>query len=173
MFVVSLKSSSVKAALLGTLIVFCAVAGVYVAGRSVEASVDSAKSGIDYSAADASQRIAFLSQFGWEVTADPVEVREVIIPAEFDTAYEKYNAMQQEHGLDLADYCGKRAKRWTYEIKNYPGYEGSSLVQANVFVLDGRVIGGDICSLETNGFMHSFLYPQQKENKSSDGTTAT
>jgi len=162
MFVLSVKSSSVKAALLGTLIVFCAVAGVYVAGRSVEASVETAKSGIDYSAADASQRLAFLSQFGWDVQPDPVEVREVIIPAEFDAAYEKYNTMQGEHGLDLSKYCGKRAKRWTYEIKNYPGYENSDMVQVNIFVLDGRVIGGDICSLETNGFMQSFLYPQKE-----------
>lgn len=163
MFVLSVKSSSVKAALLGTLIVVCAVAGVYVAGRSVEATVETAKSGVDYSAADASQRLAFLSQFGWDVQPDPVEVREVIIPAEFDAGYEKYNAMQREHGLDLSKYCGRRAKRWTYEIKNYPGYENSDMVQVNIFVLDGRVIGGDICSLEKNGFMQSFLYPQKGE----------
>lgn len=172
MFVLSVKSSSVKAALLGTLIVVCAVAGVYVAGRSVETAVETAKSGIDYSAADASQRLAFLSQFGWDVQPDPVEVREVIIPAEFDAAYEKYNAMQKEHGLDLSKYCGKRAKRWTYEIKNYPGYENSDMVQVNIFVLDGRVIGGDICSLETNGFMQSFLYPN-KESSSKDVTATT
>lgn len=172
MFVLSLKSSSVKAALLGTLIVVCAVAGVYVAGRSVEASVETAKNGIDYSAADAEQRLAFLSQFGWEASPDPAEVREIIIPAEFDTAYEKYNTMQHEHGLDLAKYCGKRAKRWTYEIKNYPGYENSDMVQANIFVLDGKVIGGDICSLELNGFMQSFLYPQ-KESSSKNATATT
>ncbi len=172
MFVFSVKSSSVKAALLGTLIVVCAVAGVYVAGRSVEASVETAKSGIDYSAADASQRLAFVSQFGWEIQPDPVEVREIIIPAEFDAAFEKYNTMQKEHGLDLSKYCGKRAKRWTYEIKNYPGYENSDMVQINIFVFDGRVIGGDICSLEKNGFMHSFVYPE-KESNSKDVTATT
>lgn len=168
MFVVSVKSASIKAALLSAMLVVCAVFGVYAAGRSVKASVNSAKSGFDYSAEDAAGRIAFLSQFGWEVVPDPVEVREIIIPAEFDAAYEKYNEIQKEHGLDLSDYSAQRAKRWTYEVKNYPGYENSGLVQANIFVLDGKVIGGDICSLETDGFMHSFV----KEIESTDVSTA-
>lgn len=170
MFVVSVRKSAIKTGVLGILLVVCAVLGVYAAGRNVSATVESAKSGFDYKAADASGRLKFLSQFGWEVEQDPVEVREVIIPAEFDAAYEQYNKFQQEHGLDLSKYCGKRAKRWTYEVKNYPGYEGSDLVQANIFVLDGVVIGGDICSLETNGFMQSFIYPQKELN--SDNVTA-
>ena len=172
MFVVSVRKSAIKTGVLGILLVVCAVLGVYAAGRNVSATVESAKSGFDYKAADASGRLKFLSQFGWEVEQDPVEVREVIIPAEFDAAYEQYNKLQQEHGLDLSKYCGKRAKRWTYEVKNYPGYEGSDLVQANIFVLDGVVIGGDICSLETNGFMQSFIYPQ-KEKISTDVTATT
>ena len=172
MFVVSVRKSAIKTGVLGVLLVVCAVLGVYAAGRSVSATVNSAKSGFDYKVADASGRLKFLSQFGWEVEQDPVEVREVIIPAEFDAAYEKYNEMQKEHGLDLSKYCAKRAKRWTYEVKNYPGYEGSDLVQVNIFVLDGVVIGGDVCSLETNGFMQSLLYPQ-KEKTSGNVTTAT
>lgn len=172
MFVVSVRKSAIKTGVLGILLVVCAVLGVYAAGRNVSATVESAKSGFDYKAADASGRLKFLSQFGWEVEQDPVEVREVIIPAEFDAAYEQYNKLQQEHGLDLSKYCGKRAKRWTYEVKNYPRYEGSDLVQANIFVLDGVVIGGDICSLETNGFMQSFIYPQ-KEKISTDVTAKT
>ena len=172
MFVVSVKKSSIKAAVLTVLLVASAMFGMYAASKSVAASVESAKNGIDYKAADASGRLSFLSQFGWEVEQDPVEVREVIIPAEFDTAYEQYNEMQKEHGLDLSRYRGKRAKRWTYEVKNYPGYEGSDLVQVNIFVLDGIVIGGDVCSLETDGFMKSLVYPQ-KEKTSGNVTTAT
>ena len=173
MFIVSVKSSSIKAAVLSVMLVVCAVFGVYAAGRSVKASVSSAKSGISYSASDAAERIAFLAQFGWEIVPEPVEVREIVIPAEFDAAYEKYNELQREHGLDLSEYSAKRAKRWTYEIKNYPGYEASGLVQANIFVLDGKVIGGDICSLEKDGFMHGFINPDTKENDLSDVTTTT
>ena len=172
MFVVSVRKSAIKTGVLGVLLVVCAVLGVYAASKSISATVESSKNGYDYKAADASGRLRFLSQFGWEVAQDPVEVREVIIPAEFDAAYEQYNALQKEHGLDLSKYCGKRAKRWTYEVKNYPGYEGSDLVQANIFILDGVVIGGDICSLETNGFMRSFVYPRKEKSLSDVTTTA-
>ena len=103
---------------------------------------------------------AFLSQFGWDIEEDPVEVAEVIIPAEFDRGYEKYNEIQKAQNLDLTPYAGKRAKRWTYNIKNYPGYEGDSgTVQANILVYEGAVIGGDICSTELDGFMQGFDFP--------------
>ena len=68
-------------------------------------------------ASNASERAAFLSQFGWEIEEDPVEVAEVINPAEFDRGYEKYNEIQKAQNLDLTPYAGKRAKRWTYNIK--------------------------------------------------------
>lgn len=177
MFVISVRSSAIKAGAVGILLVGCAALGLFAAGKGISANVSASDSGVSYLAADAQQRISFLSQFGWEVEEDPVEVSEVIIPAEFDGAYEKYNEIQKEHGLDLADYSGRRAKRWTYEVKNYPGYEDTDgLVQANIFVYDGRVIGGDICSLETDGFIQSFNFPEEKaskENKTTDVETTS
>lgn len=173
MFIVSVRSSAIKAGALSVLLVICTALGLFAAGRGISASVGISESAITYLAADAQQRISFLSQFGWEVEEDPVEVSEVIIPDEFDGAYEKYNEMQKEHGLDLSGYAGRRAKRWTYAVKNYPGYgDKSGLVQANIFVYDGRVIGADICSLETGGFICSLHFPQ-KENQSDYGETTT
>ena len=84
----------------------------------------------------------------------------LIIPPEFDEVYEKYNAIQKEQGFDLTKYQGKRVKRWTYAIKNYPGYAADSgCIHANLLVYEGQVIGGDVCSVELNGFMHGFDYP--------------
>ncbi|MDD7216643.1 MAG: DUF4830 domain-containing protein, partial [Oscillospiraceae bacterium] len=97
---------------------------------------------------------------------------EVIIPAEFDRGYEKYNEIQKAQNLDLTPYAGKRAKRWTYNIKNYPGYEGDSgTVQANILVYEGAVIGGDICSTELDGFMQGFDFPTKNaaQNESTTG----
>ena len=37
------------------------------------------------------ERLKFISQFGWEVDSEPVEVNEVIIPQEFDDVYNNYN----------------------------------------------------------------------------------
>ncbi len=170
MFVVSVRSSAIKTGVLSVLLVACAAFGIFAAGKSVSAAVTADKTGLSYLAGNAAQRVDFLAQFGWEIDEDPVEVSEVIIPAEFDSAYKEYNDMQAGHGLDLSKYSGMRAKRWTYTVKNYPGYENNDgMVQANIFVLDGAVIGGDISSLEKDGFMQDFNYP--KENTSVYGET--
>lgn len=172
MFVVSVRSSAIKTGVLSVLLVACAAFGIFAAGKSVSAAVTADKTGLSYLAGNAAQRVDFLAQFGWEIDEDPVEVSEVIIPAEFDSAYKEYNDMQAGHGLDLSKYSGMRAKRWTYTVKNYPGYESNDgMVQANIFVLDGAVIGGDISSLEKDGFMQDFNYP--KENTSVYGETTT
>ncbi|MBR2893486.1 MAG: DUF4830 domain-containing protein, partial [Clostridia bacterium] len=47
---------------------------------------------------------------------------------------------------------------WSYEIKNYPGYENTDgVIRGNILVYDGIVIGGDICSIELDGFMAGFM----------------
>lgn len=163
MFIVSVRSSSIKAALLCGALLICACVCAVAAGQNITAAVVRSQNPVSYKAQDASQRISFLSQFGWAVEEEPVEVSEVIIPAEFDGAYEQYNEMQALHGLDLSKYAGRRAKRWTYTVTNYPGYENSAgMVEANIFVYDGIVIGGDICSLETDGFIRDFNFPEEE-----------
>ena len=37
-----------------------------------------------------SQRVTFLAQYGWEVEEEPVEIRDVTIPEEFDQVYQQY-----------------------------------------------------------------------------------
>ena len=100
------------------------------------------------------ERIAFLKNLGWEAEETPLEVSEVIIPEEFDPVYEKYNAIQKAQSFDLLKYRGKRVKRYTYSISNYPEYNGP--VVANILAYQGKIIGGDICSLALDGFMHGF-----------------
>ena len=167
-FVFSVKSSKLKIALTVFAAVLAAAAIVLLINRGRPAVKDNA---ISLKASNASERTAFLSQFGWDIEEDPVEVAEVIIPAEFDRGYEKYNEIQKAQNLDLTPYAGKRAKRWTYNIKNYPGYEGDSgTVQANILVYEGAVIGGDICSTELDGFMQGFDFPT-KTAAQSESTT--
>ncbi len=112
------------------------------------------------SAATNEERVAFLEQFGWEVKAEAVQVKDVVIPAEFSDVYKKYNEIQTAQGFDLSDYHGKQVKQYAYAVTNYPGYEGE--VRANLLVYAGNVIGGDICSLTLDGFMHGFKMPSQK-----------
>ncbi len=99
------------------------------------------------------ERIQFLNSFGWEVEPQPAEVMELTIPETFDGVYEEYNAIQQRQGMDLAKYKGKRVKRWTYQITNYPD---EPQVVANLLVYEDKIIGGDVSTVRLDGFMQGF-----------------
>lgn len=99
------------------------------------------------------ERIALLKSFGWEVESEPKEETDVTIPAEFDRVMENYNAIQRSQGFDLSKYKNRDLKRYTYRVTNYPNYEGT--VYANLLVYKNRVVAGDICSSDVNGFILS------------------
>ena len=158
MFIYSLRASTLKffavicvsLVALITMIAFIPAYGSddgYVAASGdVDIQYDGIKTGED--------RIEFLKQFGWEVKADPKESVEVTIPAEFDKVFTGYNEIQRRQGLDLSKYKKKKVMRYTYEITNYEGAEGT--VYANLLIYRNRVIGGDVCSADTSGFIHGF-----------------
>lgn len=162
MFIYSVKSSKKKliaigvcvAVLVAALIYFLLRTGITPSANTGDASV---RAGND------EERIAFLSQYGWDVAEDPVKVEEILIPNEFDDVYTQYNDIQIQQGFDLSNYKGCRAKRWTYTILNYPGADGvqptDGSIRANLIVYDGSVIGGDVCSVALDGFMHGFERP--------------
>ena len=99
-------------------------------------------------------RIAFLAQFGWQAEETPVESTTVTIPREFDKVFGAYNELQRTQGLDLSDYGGRTVERYTYKITNYEGFDGT--VYANLLISRNRVIGGDICSADAQGFVQGF-----------------
>ena len=155
MFIYSLKASTIKffavvcvaLATLITLIAFIPVAatdGTQEASKNLEINYSGIKTNED--------RVAFLAQFGWEVDPEAVESVEVTIPDQFDKIFSAYNEIQKRQGLDLAKYKKKNVQRYTYEIKNYDGYDG--VVYANILVYRNKVIGGDVCSADVKGFMH-------------------
>ena len=156
MFIYSLRASTLKffavvsvaLATLITLIAFIPAYGQESAAVSddVEIRYDGVKTEAD--------RVAFLRQFGWEVKGEPVEVKEVTIPAEFDKIFTGYNEIQKRQGLDLSDYKKKKVTRYTYEVANYK--EADGVVYANLLVYRNRVIGGDLCSADVTGFIHGF-----------------
>ena len=167
MFVYAVKSSKLKFFALVLLVAAAVIAMIYVSSDNAPAANDGA---VSLKATTAQERLAFFSQFGWEIDEDPIEVAEIIIPSEFDEVYEAYNEIQKQQNLDLSIYSGKRVKRWTYGVRNYPGYESrSNFIQANILVYEGFVIGGDICSVELNGFIHGFDFPERSTGASQTG----
>ena len=173
MFIYSFKASSIKffgiiCVALAALITLIAFVPAYAGGESstpqggVAVDAPEAESGVTVSirydkvkSADAAAK--FLAQFGWVVDAGSVETREVTIPGEFDKVFVGYNEMQKSQGLDLSKYKKKTVTRYTFTVTDYDGYEGT--VYANVLVYRNRVIGGDICSADVNGFIHGFEKP--------------
>lgn len=95
----------------------------------------------------------YLAQYGWSVREDKVNVEEITIPVNFSEVYERYNAIQLKQGFDLTRYKGEKAVKYTFVVTNYKDYDN---VEAHVLTKGGKVIGGDICSTELNGFMTGF-----------------
>lgn len=112
------------------------------------------------SASDHLERANFLKGYGWEISTVPLETEQVTIPVKFNDVYEKYNQMQISQGFDLAPYKGKAVTRYTYSVINYP--DEIKNVRANILVYQNKVIGGDICTLSLDGFMHTFDHNEHK-----------
>lgn len=128
-------------------------------------------------------RIAFLEGFGWVVGEDAASVEEVQIPETFDASYDEYLALQESQGFQLKDYAGKKVKRYTYEVHNYPGLQQG--IWASILVYHKEVIGGEVFCSQGDGFMQGLAYPieTKQDGKASsaaaegtepvqDGTTA-
>ena len=99
------------------------------------------------------ERVTFLQSFGWEITIEPAETREVMIPAEFNDVYTTYNVMQKAQGFDLKPYAGQVCTQYKYQINNYPD---ETEVYATLLVYGGEIIGGDVACSKAAGFMHGF-----------------
>ena len=96
-------------------------------------------------------RLKLLTDLGWNTTGEVVEEESFTLPETFDRVLLGYNEIQKDQGLDLTRYRKKKVTRYTYEITNYPDYEGR--VYANLIVWRGRVIAGDISSADPMGFV--------------------
>ena len=157
MFILSLKSLKGKMFLLVAAVV--AAAAVFVIMNADNTQVQASQSGniIDFSADSDESRMNFISQAGYTVAPEPLSVNEIVIPQEFDETYTQYNLLQTESGFDLKKYSGCTVKKWTYKVTDYPGYENSEAIQLTLLVYKGKIIGGDICSTEIDGFMLPLL----------------
>lgn len=159
MFVYAIRSATIKfvcaiALSVAALLALVALIPTYSAEKNESATVSDVSYNKIYENSD---RLAFIEQFGWKVDATPLESVEVSIPEEFDKVYLGYNEMQKEQGLGLTKYKGKTVTRYTYNVTNYPDYEGN--VYISLLVYKNKVIGGDVCSADVGGFVHGFEAP--------------
>ena len=80
-----------------------------------------------------------------------MQTQSVKIPVEDSEVFRRYNELQKSQGFDLTAYAGKTAVRYVYEVLNYPDADGP--VYATVFVLEGKIVGGDVTDTGANGKM--------------------
>ncbi len=104
------------------------------------------------------ERAEYLRSLGWEVSGEPIEEQVITIPSEFDDVYKEYNDLQLSQGFDLTKYAGLEAKRYTYEVTNYPGT--ADRVVADIIVYRNRIIAGDVQSAALDGFMTGLGFPK-------------
>ena len=153
MFICSVRAGTLKflGAVLLSLALFLAILVLVEPG--VTATGAEAQEVVNYSGirTDA-DRITFLSSFGWEVSPTPTEEVSFLLPAEFDRVLAGYNEIQKDQGLDLSRYKNKKVTRYTYEVKNYEGYEGK--VYVNLIMYKNRIVAADVTSADPYGFVH-------------------
>lgn len=107
-------------------------------------------------------RVKFLASLGWEVDNASEEGKTVIIPEKLEGVMEEYNKMQVEQGMDLSAHCGEKCQQYTYVLKNYPSDKDN--VFLSIYVLDGKLIAGDIHTNSVNGFMVGIM-PSESAQK--------
>ena len=103
-------------------------------------------------------RVAYLQKWGWLTAEEPASVEEILIPTAFDSSYDAYLDLQRSQGFDLTAYAGKKVKRYTYEVRNYPGLRQN--IWASLLVYKHTVVGGEIFCSQGDGFTQGLAYPQ-------------
>ncbi len=104
--------------------------------------------GIDNIAETPVQRVEFLSKLGYNVNSTTEESEKIRIPMEFGDVYSNYNELQKQNGTDLFDYRGAECIRYTYLSEDDDKH-------INLIVFEGRIIGGDECTVALDGEMNA------------------
>lgn len=115
-------------------------------------------------------RLAYLGGLGWQVSSQPIATEELLIPEEFDDSYAGYLKLQEDQGFDLGRYRGKRVKRYTYQLTNYPAQDEP--VQIALLIYKNKVVGGQIQS-SSGSFLHGLTLPGQDTPDASPAPSAT
>ncbi len=157
MFIYTVRAQTVRLGALVCLAVFLLLGIAIVADAGVVAE-EAAVEAVSYSKIRTDEdRLSFLSSLGWQTTGTVVEEESFTLPESFDRVLLGYNEIQRDQGLDLSHYRGKKVTRYTYEITNYPDYNGK--VYANLIVSRSKVIAGDISAADPMGFVRGLERP--------------
>ena len=113
MFVVTLKKAGLQKVGVGiaccALVVFSAMLGRYISGRSVAAVAAASGNRIE-SAQDIQ---TWFTGYGLEVDGASITADKVKIPRKWDDSFSAFNGVVQQSGMDLTRYKGKTVEKWS------------------------------------------------------------
>ena len=113
MFVVTLKKAGLQKVGVGiaccALVVFSAMLGRYISGRSVAAVAAASGNRIE-SAQDIQ---TWFTGYGLEVDGATIAADKVKIPRKWDDSFSAFNGVVQQSGMDLVRYKGKTVEKWS------------------------------------------------------------
>ena len=164
MFIVTARIPKKKIVAAGAGLLCCCVAlvaGLFCTGRVTAASADAVPRRVKSN----EERVAYLENLGWAVKEEAIAIEELLIPETFDASYDEYLSLQAAQGFDLTAYCGKRVKRYSYEVTNHPS--GETGVQAALLIYKNTIIGGEVLSPKPDGFLHGLDMPSGETIKNS------
>ena len=153
MMVMTAKVDKKKIALIiaGVIVAVAAIIMLLSGGSDTTPTVSTAVANND-------ARVAFLKEFGWDVTTSPTESGQVRIPEKSSEVFDRYNALQKSQGYDLGAFAGKTVMRYVYKINNYPG--ATDPVYATLLIYKNQIIGGDVTNTGAKGAIQGFKMPQ-------------
>lgn len=150
MFICSVKASTIKFFSLIAVCLIGLVVALALGGGDSIAAVAEGEIRFD-GIKDDEDRRAFVTACGYTLAEGCVEEVSFSVPKDFDRIISGYNEVQKSQGLDLEKYKGKKVTRYTYQVKNYEGYDGT--VYANIVVYRSKIIACDISSADPSGFV--------------------
>lgn len=111
--------------------------------------------------ADEAARLDFLSSLGWQAEPGAVETLELQLPDPLEGPWSSYAELQTTQGLPFAQCAGRTVQRYTYAVTNYPDIPRG--VQANLYLCDGQLVGGDIIFTGQGGFQKDLCFPGREK----------
>ena len=154
MFIYSFRASTLK--FFGVIALTLAILITAVAVGQSGALAVSADAKINFGGVETNKdRIAFIRQFGVEVSGEAKESVSFTVPENFDTVIAGYNELQRSQGLDISKYKNKKVTRYTYEIGSFGDYDGAVFV--NLIIYKNTVVACDVSSADPHGFVEPLV----------------
>ena len=154
MFICSVRASAIR--FFGIVLVTLTILGALLLGGGTVFASAGESGEIKFSGIrDEEDRMAFLTSLGITVKGNAISEDTFVMPENFDRVLLGYNEIQKRQGLDLSKYAKKRVTRYTYELSDYEGYDGT--VYVNLIVYRSRIVGCDISSADPDGFVKPLI----------------